>query len=276
MTEPKLLVFDLDGTLLDAKRRVPEDVHAFLVALRARGIETTLATGRPFASARRFVEDLNVGVPVIVFNGAVIASPEGRSLWSRRLPKQAAREALSLLQSASLSSYIYLEVADSFFYTDRTGAATKYIMTKDGVDCRIERDLLALVDRHDADPIKLFSIGPREELEKVQQAFLAAAPGFTCVFSEHDMLEFLGDGVTKGKALHVLCEHVGIATDKVMAFGDNLNDLEMIQEAGVGVSMTSAPEALRRAASATTENLASFLRSRFRDALEMEEQRACE
>ena len=126
------------------------------------------------------------------------------------------------------------------------------------------------VNRHDGDPIKLFAIGPREELEGVQKTFQTAAPGFTCAFSEHDMLEFLGVDVTKGAALHVLCENLDVDISLTMAFGDNLNDLEMIVEAGYGVSMGGAPEELRRAADATTDDLAGFLRSRFGLALRTE------
>lgn len=160
-------------------------------------------------AVRRYVADLEPRVPLIVFNGAVVASPEGECLWSRRLPKRAAREALHLPARPSLSTQLYLEPADSCFCTERIGAAAEYIMSKDEIDCRIAEDLAALVDRHDADPIKLFSIGPREELEEVQEAFEVAAPGYTCVLSEHATLEFLGAGVTNGAALLVLCERVG-------------------------------------------------------------------
>ncbi|UCF09954.1 MAG: HAD hydrolase family protein, partial [Candidatus Bipolaricaulota bacterium] len=142
--------------------------------------------------------------------------------------------------------------------------ATDYIRRKDGMRATKVDSLKALLDEHGKDPIKLFSIGPRNELERVQTTYHARFPGYTCVFSEHDMLEFLGTGVTKGHALRILCELLELPLAAVAAFGDNLNDLEMIQAAGLGVSMATAPGALRAAADHTTEDLTEFLRATFR------------
>ena len=77
------------------------------------------------------------------------------------------------------------------------------------------------------------------------------------------MLEFLGPGVTKGTALGILCAEIGISADLVMAFGDNLNDLEMLREAGHGVAMGSAPEELKLAADSVIEDIAEFLHACF-------------
>jgi len=270
MREPKLLVFDLDGTLLDGDRRIPADVRRILFVLRDKGIQTTLATGRPFAATRRYIEELDLPIPVIVFNGAVVAAPGGECLWSRRIPKEEAIEALRSIAGCGLPAYVYLEPADGAFHTDRASEAATYIQAKDGVGCEITTDLARLVEDRAHDPIKLFSIGPRETLEAVRAEFESKAPNLTCVFSEHDMLEFLGEGVTKGAALHVLGERVGAGVDEIMAFGDNLNDLEMIREAGVGVAMSTAPEDLHHAADVSTQDLVVFLRERFADALGME------
>lgn len=259
----KLLVFDLDGTLLDENHTIPEPLCALLRALRDRGIETTLATGRPLVAVRGFVRQLELQLPLIVFNGAVIASPDEEVEWMEPLPRLQAGEALRQLAACSGSTQIYLRADDRTFYTDVLGEAAADIRAKDGMEPVRVDSLDALLEEHGGGVVKLFSIGPREELEGVKTAYESVFPDYTCVFSEHDMLEFLGAGVTKGRALEILCERLDLPLDAVAAFGDNMNDLEMIQAAGLGVSMARSPAALSEAADATTEDLAGFLRGTF-------------
>jgi HMP-PP phosphatase len=206
MNRTRLLAFDLDGTLLDPSHRIPEMTRFLLSSLREAGIETTVATGRPYAAVQGFIGELAVRVPLIVFNGAVVVSPDGECLWSRRLPRDVAGGALSLLHDPAVANHLYLDPTDAFFYTDHMGAAAEHVMKKDGMGGRLDVDLAGLLGKRAKDPVKLFSIGPRKKLEEAKRRFDASAPECTCVFSEHDMLEFLGPDVTKGAALGILCD----------------------------------------------------------------------
>ena len=270
---PRPLVFDLDDTLLDATRRVSEDFRTWPFVLREDGIETTLASGRPYASLRRFIRELGLRIPLIVFNRAVIVSPDGDTQWTRPLARGVAKEAIRLLDGLPVANHLYLHPGDSAFYTEQIGEAAAYIKEKDGIDARVVESLDGLLDDQNADPVKLFIIGSRAELEQVQAVFRAVAPEYTCVFSEYDVLEFPGAGVTMGAALRALCGKMDVPLARAAAFGDNPNDdPAMIRVARLGVSMAAAPDALKREADTTTDNLAGFLRSRFWDTLRMEEQ----
>jgi len=270
MTDVRLLVFDLDGTLLGPDHRIPDRVRSSIFSLRDAGIETTLATGRPFVSVARFIDELELHVPVIVFNGAAVVEPDGSILSLRPLPLDTALAALDLLGETAAATHAYVSPTDSHLMTDVLGPAAKHILEKDGMPAECVEDLSAFLAGRGADPIKLFSIGARDELERVQERFRSIAPEATCVFSEHDMLEFLGPGVNKGAALVSLCDAVGVDIDSVMAFGDNLNDLEMLVEAGVGVAIASAPTEMLRRADAVACDVETFLRERFADRLMME------
>ena len=74
------------------------------------------------------------------------------------------------------------------------------------------------------------------------------------------MLEFLGPEVNKGTALSILCDEVGIDRESVIAFGDNMNDFEMLQEAGLGVAMSTGPVALQETADRVISDMSAFLR----------------
>jgi len=263
MSEPKLLVFDLDGTLLGPDHRIPVEMLSFLLSLREAGIDTTLATGRPFAAVARFVDELELKLPMIVFNGAAVVMPDGEPVSVRPLPLEHAQTALDLLHNAGMAIQLYAESTDTHFLTNRLGPEADYIREKDGMDCELAEDLAVLLDGLESDPIKMFSIGPREALLRVQSEFREREPEASCVFSEHDMLEFLGPGVNKGKALAALCSELGIGTDSVMAFGDNLNDLEMLRAAGFGVAMQSAPDEMKEEADGVVGDLSDYMGKRF-------------
>lgn len=259
----QLLVFDLDGTLLNSSHRVPPDIGDLLLSLRERGIETTLATGRPFAAVQGFIQDLGLQLPLIVFNGAVVITPDGTQLSARQLPLSSARTILKLLADTSAANHFYLHATDNFFYSNRKGATADYITKKDGIGCRYVQSLSDVLNDANCDPMKMFSIGPRDELEQVKAAVQQVEPSVTCVFSEHDMLEFLGPKVNKGTALSVLCESIGMTRETVIAFGDNMNDLEMLQVAGTGVAMDTGPDDLQAEADRVISDISTFLHKLF-------------
>jgi len=260
----ELLVFDLDGTLLNAEHQIPQSLRTMLLTLRQSGIEMTLATGRPFAAVKDFIVELELTLPLITFNGAVVITPEGKPLSVQPLPLKTARTILKHLEATSAANHLYLNPADDFFHTDHPWKPTDHLMLKDGLNYRYSPTLGDVLREFATDPVKMFSIGPRHELEHVQQRLKDIAPAVSCFFSEHDMIEFLAPDTNKGTALDFLCESLGRTPDSVIAFGDNMNDLEMLQTAGTGVAMAEAPEKLQQAADYVTSDIEAFLNKRFK------------
>lgn len=259
MVGPRLLVFDLDGTLLDSKHQLRIGVSERLAALRRLEVETTLATGRCIAAAAPFVERLDLQHPVILFNGAVIASAAGEVRFEARVDRRVAREALVLAKAYPVDSQLYLEPADPFFYAAARTPAVAAFSRKDGIPPRIVGDLVARLDDARADPLKLLLIGPRPALLALRDRFRQAHPEPECVLSEGDFLEILPPGVSKGTALERLCRDLDVPLGEVVAFGDNLNDREMLQIAGEGVAMGTAPQVMREEADHVVDDLPAFL-----------------
>ena len=143
---PRLLVFDLDGTLLGPNHRIPERVRSLLLALRKVGPETTLATGRPYAAVGRFIDELELELAMILFNGAAVVEPTGRVRWLRNLPLNTALAALHLLGETTAANHVYMEPTDTQLVTDRLGPAAKHILEKDGMPARQVDDLAAFLE----------------------------------------------------------------------------------------------------------------------------------
>jgi Cof subfamily protein (haloacid dehalogenase superfamily) len=237
----RLLVADLDGTLRSRALGVTPGVRDAVARARARGIRVCVATGRMWPSAAPWLARVGVDSPAILYNGGqVLDFAAGRVLWERRIPREVAREALALVRREP-DARIHL-YSDDRVYVERPDPLTEAYAADDGVKVDLVPALEPLLER---DPYKLLLIGPPAGMEALGVAVRAALPGVHAVQSEPQYLEILPAGVSKGAALEILLAAVGVRPDEVVAVGDNWNDLEMIEAAGLGVAMGHAPAGVR-------------------------------
>jgi Cof subfamily protein (haloacid dehalogenase superfamily) len=241
----RLLVADIDGTLLNAAREITPPVLAAVRAAQEAGVLVCLATGRIWPSARRFVEGLGADPPVILYNGGMVYDFVRDEIWRRTpLPERHAADVLRILRHhPTVQPHLYV---DDKVYVPRMSEATLAYQRKDSLQAEVAGDL---ADWLEADPgrvpMKILTIGERPALEAVAREVEALPYYVNYVFSEIDYLEILPPGVSKGAALQAATRRLGIEPEAVIAVGDNLNDLSMIEYAGLGVAVANAPEALR-------------------------------
>lgn len=244
----ELLITDIDGTLLNREHELP-DVNALAVRLlNERGFAFTLATGRIEAAVSAFVRALNVSIPVILYNGARLVNPSsGQVLFQRHLRPSAVMAALELLRDFSVDVNLYSE--GKLFVCCRTEAVREHEL-KDGVNAHVVGDLLPFVRTRCPGPVtKLLIIGDERSLAQIELAFGSRPQrDATLVRSESTYLEVLPVGVSKGLAMKVLCRHLGVPLEKVVAIGDAPNDLDMLVMAGLGIAVANAHDAVISAA----------------------------
>ncbi|MBI2115747.1 MAG: HAD family phosphatase [candidate division NC10 bacterium] len=243
----RLIVLDVDGTLVDRERRISPDTLRALEMAQASGIRVTLATGRMLASASPYARKIRADAPLILYNGARIQDPgSGAILYSAHLPRDQAIRGARLARQFGLHANLYLGEG---IYIERVSEISRESARKDGVEQVAVGDLVGFLEGRQDDPVKILLIGPGERLEAFAAAYRAGTQDLPhLVRSEPTYLEILRQGVTKGAALLRLCELLGIPPSAAVAFGDNLNDLEMIQAAGLGVAMGNANADLKQAA----------------------------
>lgn len=237
----RLLVADIDGTLVDAAREIPPPVREAVRGAQARGVRVCLATGRIWRSARRYVEDLGADPPAILYNGGLVYDFAADRVWFRAvLPRQQAQAVLEILaRHPQAQPHVYV---DDRVYVGAVNALTVAYQQKDGLEVEAVGDLRQWLQ---TDPMKILIIGDRPVLEAAAREIDALREPINYVFSERHYLEVLPPRVNKGLALQVVAERLGVRPEEIVAVGDNLNDLAMIQYAGLGVAMQHAPEVLR-------------------------------
>ncbi|MDI6772170.1 MAG: Cof-type HAD-IIB family hydrolase [bacterium] len=241
----RLLVADIDGTLVNAAREITPPVRAAVAAAQSRGIRVCLATGRIWPSARQFVERLGADSPAILYNGGLVYDFVHDEVWLRRsLALDQAKDVLRILRRhPAVQPHLY---AGDRVYVPAMSALTETYQQKDSLRAEPVGDLADWLEADPARvPMKILNIGERPALEAVLGDIKLLPYQVNHVFSETIYLEILPLGVDKGTALQAVAARLGVGREEIIAVGDNLNDLAMIEYAGLGVAMANAPETLR-------------------------------
>ncbi|MCA9671506.1 MAG: HAD family phosphatase [Myxococcales bacterium] len=238
----KLLLFDLDGTLLDRQRRVRSSSVAALQMAKGRGLRVSIATGRPPASAAAYAELLAPNAPLIHFNGAMVRDfGSGEVLFHRRLARDIALRAIEAGTSAGAHVNMYLDETLCIARRNETSRASEL---KDRMPHTVVGDLAEHLAAAPAgsEATKLLVIAAPERIPALAAQLRAVLPAdIGLVNSEPEYLEVLPPGVNKGNAARALCAELGIDAADVAAVGDSFNDIELLEWAGLGVAMGNAP-----------------------------------
>lgn len=261
----RLLAIDIDGTLLDSQWKLPRANRDAITAAAALGIEIVLVTGRRFTFARPIAEQLPVEWTLIASNGAVVKSQQGQTLARRLLP---CAHALAVLSAAGEHRHTALLLFDRdgpgqivTESLDPSHAPIKGYFERNRAYLRqVKRleDVLADSVGND-DPIQVLFAGAFEPMRALTEQ-LELSPSRVDVnitrteYPDRDftLVDVLNRQCNKGTALADWARRRSIPTSQVMAIGDNWNDLEMLEFAGLPVVMGNSAEKLKRKGWAVT------------------------
>ena len=270
----ELIVFDLDGTLLNRKAAISDYTRDTLAMLRQRGIAYTVATGRTLHATRDLIADHGFDLPQIYKNGVITWSPELQSYCDRHLLTQdEIRHVMEAFIAVDVTPFLFtLEPGDrhAVYHSPLMNDAERRL-----VDLfRKERGLpvlpLAQVPA-DADITKISALGQRSAIETVT-ALVEQEPGLVAymgVAIEDDNLCWVDihhSAGSKGDAVSRLKDELGL--QRVICFGDSYNDLSMFARADECYAPDNAKAPIKAAATAVIghhdeDGIARFLRERF-------------
>lgn len=239
----RLIAIDVDGTLLTSTHTLSPRVRQAVRAARASGLHVALATGKLLRSVASLVRELNLDGPQITCNGTVIADAQGGPpLASWPLEGAALSQALSAVRAADPSLGIAWYTADAI-YTDAAPGPLDTIL-----DAYHEPALVrvAALGAEAPAPVKLLVTGSPERLAVLRAAVTPRLDGVAqVVTTTPDFLEFFSLQASKGAALRVVMDQLGLRPEETLALGDGENDITLLDAAGIGVAMANAVPALR-------------------------------
>jgi len=248
VTRIRLVAIDLDGTLLDNDLAISFRAKQAIRRAREQGVQVTLATGRMYASAVVYAEELDLDVPLITYQGALVkTSRSGEVLYRRHVPLALARQVIMEARDRGFHVNVYLD--DRLYVEAMTGRARDY--------ARIARVPLHpvgdLVEFIREDPTKVLVVAEEQKLDAwARECREFFGQDLYITKSLPHFLEFLHPEATKGRGLTAVAQALGIPPAEIMAIGDSFNDLEMFKFAGLAVAMGNARREIREAADYVT------------------------
>lgn len=256
MNDIRLIVTDLDGTLLNPEGKISAETREALLLARERGIVTAACSGRYCENVSLLFLDSGIQGPVIGSNGAqMMERPLGPMIRRHYIAQESAAQIRDTLDEMGTAYFIF---ADERVVSSREGAhhhskisMGEKILSQTSVRFTYGPDAVEEAIRRG---IYKFYICNNGELEETRE-ILQRIPGAVVTRSTPWNLEMMAEGVDKGRGLLELCEYLNIPPSKAMAFGDQENDLPMLSKAGMGVAMGNAePAVLKQTAWHTLSN----------------------
>ncbi|WP_312950110.1 HMP-PP phosphatase [Superficieibacter sp.] len=230
----RLAAFDMDGTLLMPDHRLGEKTLAALRRLRERDITLTFATGRHALEMQHIIGNLALDAFLITGNGTRIHSLEGEVLHRQDLDPAVAERVLHGNWQTDASMHIF---NDDGWFTDKEIP----LLLQAHVFSGFRYQICDLRRVSPPEVTKICFCGEHDDLCRLQfQLQDALGERAHLCFSAFHCLEVLPTGCNKGAALSVLSQHLGIMMQECMAFGDAMNDSEMLSGVGHGLIMGNA------------------------------------
>lgn len=246
----KLVVSDIDGTLLpDGGHEINPEVLDVILKLREKGMQFAAASGRQWSSIEAVFEPIREKIFYLSDNGAYVGC-HGRNLFLHTIETDLIHEMIRDIQKLRGSGVaVVLSGMDVVYVDERDEEIYDWLVH--GYKFRVEKvpDLLKVEDRF----IKI-SAYRKSEVEEVTRALREKYGERLKITISGDMwMDCMASGVNKGEAVKVLQESLGITVQETMAFGDQLNDMEMLKQAYYSFAIGNARQEVKEAARFQTD-----------------------
>jgi len=244
----KLLVVDIDGTLVGRERAISAENREALDEARRLGVGVALSTGRAALACRSILDQLALDGHHIYFDGALI-SGRGEEVYAEPLDRGVVREAIEFAHRHKIDFELH---SAAHYFAERETWSTDAHRHYFGIEPTIV-DFTGLWERERIIKGGLASVNP-EQMAKAREFYarfegslhvsLARSPAFPGV----EFANVVAPDVSKGRALEALSLYLGISLSEVMAVGDGTNDLTLLSQAGLAVAMDNAPDEVKAVA----------------------------
>ncbi len=253
-----MLILDLDGTILDDQKKIPEQNKVAVKKLIDSGIKVIVCSGRIFKGARYYAKELGVKDPVIACNGALIRTmPDNKLLFLNTLRDEESRKVIEICKANNIYLHAYIGevmVTEQLKYTSLIySERNKELDDEDRIDIRVVRDLGEYFEQQGVPVSKFVIISDHSTYLKKVREIICKINSIEIASSSFDNFEVMNKGVSKGIAIEFLCNYFKIPISQTVAIGDNENDINMLKTVGFAIAMGNAVPELKQIAHYITD-----------------------
>ena len=261
----KLIAIDIDGTLLNRQGQITRASRLAIDEARKHGTQIAIATGRRFRTTKTILEELNVEFPAIVHEGALVKECHtAKTLFCNYIPKDICQELLEFFRDRRQAAVLYVDcyrkgldfmveedAPGNYYYRSYLERYRRFGTVAKRLDDCLN---LGVVEMCVFDDIPKLMTLAAEVREAFDPRIVARMVAYQAYDQPGACLEILRKGTSKWTGLSRVARKMGIRDEEILAIGDEINDLEMIESAGVGVAMGNGHRIVKEAADFVTED----------------------
>jgi Cof subfamily protein (haloacid dehalogenase superfamily) len=253
----RLLAIDIDGTLVNSRDELTNVTRAALRRARAAGVRIVLATGRRYSRALPLVAPLGLDAPLVTASGALIKQPANHAtLFQAEFGGESLKGTLAVVDGEGYEAVLYCDsYGEGFdFYCQRSEVAQPELADYLAQNADCYRLWPGLMSAPPQGVFAGFAMGTRDQMLALEGELRRRLPGslYTHVLRSPRyagyMCEILPAGVSKWSGVRHVAESWGIAAEEMCAVGDDVNDIPMIEAAGLGIAMGNAQPEVKASA----------------------------
>lgn len=245
----KLIAIDLDGTTLNAQSVISKKTETVLKKVVKAGHLVSIATGRPYRMSQQFYQQLALQTPMVNFNGALVHIPEQK--WSQESETLIDREIVFdiLAQKSELQlNFVAAENRDTY-YVDRLDFDSAHLFSS------VKPTSANLLKNLKSNPTSMLIQTTSGNATTVSQKLISQYADYIDVRTwggPSAILEIVAKGIQKAHGVQLIAKAYEIDKGDIIAFGDEHNDLEMLEYAGLGVAMVNGTDDVKKIANDVT------------------------
>jgi Cof subfamily protein (haloacid dehalogenase superfamily) len=246
----KLLLADVDGTLVTKEKVLTERAQKAVMDLKARGIRFAITSGRPPAGMKMLIQPLAIDTPIAGFNGGVFVNPDLSVIEEHTLPPETARQALDIILKAGMDAWVY--TGKDWYLRDKSAPHADREERTVQFPPKVTEDLGKLLDK----TVKI--VGVSDDRDKMaameKQVKDAVGNDATAALSQPYYLDITNKDANKGGVVVYLAKKFGLQPHEIATMGDMPNDVSMFAVSGFSIAMGNASDEVKAQASATTDS----------------------
>lgn len=247
----KIVFCDVDGTFLDSNHEMLPNTLLAIHSLQRQGVLFVIISARSPSGIYPIQQKYRFQSPVISYSGALILDANRKVLYSNGFSPQTAGQIIQFIEKKHFDCTWNVYSKDMWIVKDKQDPR---VIQEERVVCTeaVEGTVELLPEKVEIGKI-LCMCNPKDILD-IEQKLKEAFPFLSIAKSSDRLLEIMQAGITKSSAVKKVCELWGIPLESTVAFGDNYNDVEMLETAAMPFLMGNAPEELKRRFPNVTES----------------------
>ncbi|MCQ8239954.1 HAD family hydrolase [Rhizosaccharibacter radicis] len=248
--EIRLVLADVDGTLVTKEKLLTERAIRAVHKLRERGIRFAVTSGRPPKGMSMLIEPLAISEPVAGFNGGMFVKPDGEIIEQKTLPRDAAEKAIAVLRDHKVDVWVYS--GDDWLVPDAEGPHVAREQWTVKFPPKVATDFGPALDR----VVKIVGVSDDLELMKTVERDVQQALGDTAsaARSQPYYVDITHPQANKGGVVLSLEKMLGIPASQIATFGDQPNDVLMFRKSGMSIAMGQASDEVKAQATHVSDS----------------------